>query len=66
LKRENFVGEIHRDGGAAALRRLWDGPETLPTADEIDVPSRWLARMGLGLALGPGGDPGAHPGGATA
>ena len=53
---------IHRDGGAAALRRLWDGPETLPTADEIEIPSRWLARMGLGLALGPGGD----QGGATA
>ena len=55
-KGEKFVEAIHRDGGAAALRRLWDGPETLPTADEIEIPSRWLARMGLGLALGPGGD----------
>ena len=60
-KGERFVAAIHRDGGAAALRRLWDGPETLPTPDEIETPSRWLARMGL--ALLPGGD---ATGGATA
>ena len=31
-KGEVFVAEIERLAGAAALRRLWDGPETLPTA----------------------------------
>ena len=33
--------------GAAALRRLWDGPETLPTPEEIDEPDGWVRRMGL-------------------
>ena len=29
----------------AALRRLWDGPETLPRDGEIDAPERWIARV---------------------
>ena len=33
--------------GAAALRRLWDGPETLPTPEEIRGPDAWVRRMGL-------------------
>ena len=32
-KGERFVAEIERLAGAAALRRLWDGPETLPTPE---------------------------------
>ena len=39
-KGEAFVAGIERLAGAAALRRLWDGPETLPTPDEIDEPGR--------------------------
>jgi coenzyme F420 biosynthesis associated uncharacterized protein len=46
-KGETFVAEIERLAGAAALRRLWDGPETLPTPEEIDRPTRWVDRMGL-------------------
>jgi coenzyme F420 biosynthesis associated uncharacterized protein len=46
-KGEAFVAEIERLAGAVALRRLWDGPETLPTPEEIDHPARWVARMGL-------------------
>ncbi len=46
-KGEAFVAGIERLGGAAALRRLWDGPETLPTPEEIDDPARWVRRMGL-------------------
>ena len=46
-KGETFVAEIERLAGAVALRRLWDGPETLPTPEEIDRPARWVARMGL-------------------
>ena len=35
-------------GGAAALRRLWDGPETLPTrGGDRAIPRRWVRRMGL-------------------
>ena len=46
-KGEVFVAEIERLAGAAALRRLWDGPETLPTPDEIGRPADWVRRMGL-------------------
>lgn len=49
---EAFVAEIERLGGPAALRRLWDGPETLPRAGEIERPAGWLQRVGLGRAGG--------------
>jgi uncharacterized protein (DUF2342 family) len=39
------VAAIAKARGAEALRRLWDGPETLPTADEIEAPARWIARV---------------------
>ena len=31
--------------GLRAAGRVWDQPENLPTEDELDNPSRWLARM---------------------
>ncbi len=46
-KGEVFVAEIERLAGAAALRRLWDGPETLPLPDEITRPGDWVRRVGL-------------------
>jgi coenzyme F420 biosynthesis associated uncharacterized protein len=46
-KGEAFVAGIERLAGAAALRRLWDGPETLPTSAEIDDPAAWVRRLGL-------------------
>jgi coenzyme F420 biosynthesis associated uncharacterized protein len=46
-KGEAFVAAIERAAGAAALRRLWEGPETLPTPGEIDAPGAWVRRMGL-------------------
>ena len=46
-KGEAFVAGIERLAGAAALRRLWDSPETLPTADELGNPEAWVRRMGL-------------------
>ena len=42
---ERFVAGIERLGGPVALRRLWDGPETLPRADELDHPERWTRRV---------------------
>jgi coenzyme F420 biosynthesis associated uncharacterized protein len=42
---EQFVAGIARLAGPAALRRLWDGPETLPRDDELDAPARWVDRM---------------------
>jgi coenzyme F420 biosynthesis associated uncharacterized protein len=44
-KGEHFVRAIADAGGPAALRRLWDGPETLPLHGEIDDPSAWLTRV---------------------
>lgn len=46
-KGERFVDAIHRAGGAEALRRLWSGPDTLPTTEEIVSPQRWLERMAV-------------------
>ncbi len=46
-KGEQFVAEIDRLAGAPALRRLWDGPQTLPTPEEIEAPATWVERMGL-------------------
>ena len=56
-KGEAFVAGIERLGGAAALRRLWDGPETLPTPDEIDDPAGWVRRMGLNRVGGGADEP---------
>lgn len=42
---ERFVAGVAAAGGRVALRRLWDGPETLPMADELDAPERWVARV---------------------
>jgi putative hydrolase len=47
---ERFVRAIAEAGGPAALRRLWEGPETLPRHGEIDAPERWVARVLGGTA----------------
>jgi putative hydrolase len=44
-KGERFVRMVAEAGGPAALRRLWDGPETLPRPGEIDKPAAWIARV---------------------
>ena len=46
-KGEAFVAGIEGIAGPQALRRLWDGPETLPTPDELEDPAAWVRRMGL-------------------
>jgi coenzyme F420 biosynthesis associated uncharacterized protein len=42
---ERFVAAIASARGPEALRRLWEGPETLPRPDEIGAPARWIARV---------------------
>jgi coenzyme F420 biosynthesis associated uncharacterized protein len=42
---ERFVRAIAEAGGRPALNRLWEGPETLPRDDEIEAPTRWVARV---------------------
>lgn len=44
-KGEEFVAAIAGARGPEALHVLWRGPETLPSPEEIDRPSRWLARV---------------------
>jgi coenzyme F420 biosynthesis associated uncharacterized protein len=50
---ERFVRAIATASGPSALRRLWDGPATLPRPKEIESPERWLARV---LGGPPAGD----------
>jgi coenzyme F420 biosynthesis associated uncharacterized protein len=50
-KGEQFVRAIADAGGPTALRRLWEGPESLPRHGEIDEPARWVARV-LGRPAG--------------
>jgi len=58
-KGEKFVRAIADARGSDALRRLWDGPETLPRPGEIEEPQRWLARvMPPAAGAGPGTVPG--------
>ncbi len=49
-KGERFVRAIAQQRGAPALARLWEGPETLPRAGEIEAPERWIARVLDGTA----------------
>jgi coenzyme F420 biosynthesis associated uncharacterized protein len=42
---EAFVRAIADARGSAALRRLWDGPESLPRDGEIAEPIRWITRV---------------------
>jgi uncharacterized protein (DUF2342 family) len=42
---ERFVAGVHAAGGPAAIARLWDGPEVLPTDREMDEPTQWVRRV---------------------
>jgi coenzyme F420 biosynthesis associated uncharacterized protein len=44
-KGAQFVRALADAAGPAALRRLWESPETLPRHGEVDEPARWLARV---------------------
>ena len=51
---ERFVAGVYRVGGSAAIAHLWDGPETLPSAAEMDDPTAWVRRV-VPEAIEPGG-----------
>lgn len=42
---ERFIDEIVTRRGHDVARRVWEGPEFLPTMDEIRVPERWIERI---------------------
>lgn len=42
---EQFIDRIVRERGHGFARRVWDGPDYLPTMAEIRQPDLWLARI---------------------
>ncbi len=44
---EQFIAHIERVAGPRAIDACWEGPERLPSLEEIRDPQRWLARVGL-------------------
>ena len=42
---EQFIDRVVRERGHSFARRVWDGPEELPTMTEIRHPEQWLARI---------------------
>ena len=41
---EKFVRYVVETAGMATFNRVWEGPEMLPTPEEIAAPDAWLAR----------------------
>jgi coenzyme F420 biosynthesis associated uncharacterized protein len=42
---EAFVDAVEREAGFHAIDAAWQGPELLPTLDELTAPLTWLARV---------------------
>ncbi|MGH9297080.1 MAG: zinc-dependent metalloprotease [Acidimicrobiales bacterium] len=47
---ERFVEAVEVAGGNGLLSRVWEGPERLPSLEEVRNPARWIDRVG-GLSL---------------
>jgi coenzyme F420 biosynthesis associated uncharacterized protein len=43
---KRFCDAVVDQAGAEALQKVFSGPEALPTLQELDDPTRWLARVG--------------------
>lgn len=44
-KGERFIEEVERAGGRELFQRVWEGPELLPSWEEIENPAAWVARV---------------------
>lgn len=42
---EAFIDHVVAKRGHDLARRVWEGPEQMPTLDEVKQPDRWIARM---------------------
>lgn len=42
---ERFIHAVEHEGGWELIDRVWQGPEMLPTLEEIRNPSKWVARV---------------------
>ena len=45
IRGKAFVDEVVGTVGMERFNTIWTNPETLPRPDEIDEPSRWIARV---------------------
>jgi coenzyme F420 biosynthesis associated uncharacterized protein len=43
---EDFIRTVESTAGPEAMARVWDGPDQLPTMEEIRHPDVWVARTG--------------------
>ena len=43
---ERFIAAVEESGGPELLARAWEGPECVPTLDEIRDPPSWIGRVG--------------------
>jgi coenzyme F420 biosynthesis associated uncharacterized protein len=57
-----FVRTIVDDSGMAVFNKVWGGPQTLPTMDELTDPQAWLDRVGHGRGAIAGASWDSHPG----
>ena len=42
---ERFIEAVEAAGGPALLARVWEGPDRLPSIEEIRQPDKWIGRM---------------------
>jgi coenzyme F420 biosynthesis associated uncharacterized protein len=42
---ERFIHAVEAAGGQQLMSRVWEGPQNLPSMDEIREPAKWVARM---------------------
>ncbi|MBA2453329.1 MAG: zinc-dependent metalloprotease [Chloroflexia bacterium] len=42
---EQFINEVAQRRGHDFARKVWDGPESLPTLDELRMPEQWIMRI---------------------
>jgi coenzyme F420 biosynthesis associated uncharacterized protein len=50
---ERFIEAVEAEGGQQYLERAWEGPEWLPSLEEIRNPPAWMRRVGAPVAGGP-------------
>jgi coenzyme F420 biosynthesis associated uncharacterized protein len=49
---ERFIEHVEADGGRELLDLVWEGPELLPTMNEVREPTRWVERVRSGTWRG--------------
>ncbi len=43
---ESFINAVVAERGVAVANRIWEGPEMLPTMEELRNPTAWMERIG--------------------